>query len=251
MKNLRAVFISIGQALFVSALLFAGICFLAPVRSRSSFLSLPIRTTVACSAQAGCYFLTPPNTMAVVIARFSSQGTITDSRGDVWTRDQCVTFTGNCSYHTNFGSFCGVGVSCTTGVQLSFSGDQFSDVLILIYDGNWNFDAGNLGTYADQNSVFPDCTNGGDCPYAWTLPIDTEAGALILAWGESCPPNSGGVVRSGPGYTLEGKATCVFAEDMIAPTTGVYIGSWMGRNADGSESGGGHWLAGIAAYKKQ
>lgn len=221
--------------------------------AQSQALSLPRQKPVTCSAngspQTSCYFLMPPNSTAFLFARFSASGQVTGSRGETWTRDQCVTFTGDCEFHANFGNFCSP--SCLAGDTLAFSGDQFTDVIILVYDGTWNFDAGNFGTYANQNSVFPDCTNGGDCPYAWTLPIETEAGALIHSWGESCPPNSGGVIRPGPGFTLEARSTCLFVEDMIAPTTGVYIGSWMGRNADGTESGGGHWLAGVAAYKRQ
>ena len=209
-------------------------------------LSLPSRTPIFCSSQSGCTLLTPPNSTAILIGRFSANGAISGTLGETWTRDQCVTYTGDCAYHANFGPFCGVGASCVGGTKLTFSGDQFSDILILIYDGTWNFDAGNFGTYANQNSVFPDCTNGGDCPYPWTLPIDTEAGALIIAWGEC----GGGVVRPGPDFTLEGSGTYVFAEDRIAPATGVYIGSYMLRLPDGNESGGAHWLAGVAAYKR-
>jgi hypothetical protein len=219
-------------------------CFIS---TQPQSLSLPILAPVACSAQTGCFFLTRPNTTVMVIARFSGNGAITDDRGSKWTRDQCVTFTGDCIFHANYGAFCGPGGSCTAGVTLSFSGDQFQHVLILVYDGTWNLDAGNFGTYANQNSVFPDCVNGQDCPYAWTLPIETEAGALIIAWGDGTP----GFVRPGPGFTLEGNASGVFAEDMIAPTTGVYIGSWMPRCTDGTEQCSGHWLAGVAAYKRQ
>src|SRR5271157_3170523 len=130
-------------------------------------LSLPSRVPVACSAQAGCYFLTYPNTTVMAIARFGSGGAIKGSLGETWTLDQCVTYTGDCIFHANFSSSL---IGSVAGDKLTFSGNQFSDVLILVYDGAWSFDAGNFGTYAGQNSAFPDCTNGGDCPYAWTLP---------------------------------------------------------------------------------
>jgi hypothetical protein len=219
--------------------------FLTPAKPQ--VLSLPVVTPVACSAQAGCSFMARPNTTAILIGRITGNGAITGSLKETWTRDQCVTFTADCIFHANFGAFCGVGNSCTGGDKLTFSGNAFSDVLILVYDGGWSFDAGNFGTYANQNSVFPDCKNGGDCPYSWTLPIETEAGALIICWGEA----GGQVIRPGPWFTLEGHATYLFAEDLIAPATGTYIGSWMLRNPDGTESGGAHWLAGVAAYKKK
>jgi hypothetical protein len=216
------------------------------VRANSP-LSLPSRQPVACSAQTGCFFLTYPNTTVFVVARFGAGGTVKGTLGETWTRDQCGSYTGTCIFHASFSStLINCQPSCAAGDKLSFSGDQFSDVLILIYDGLWGFDAGNFGDYDNQNSAFPDCANGGDCPYAWTLPIDTEYGALIISWGEA----GGQIIRPGPWYTFEGKGTYVFVEDLIAPATGVYTGTWMLRNPDGSESGGAHWLAGIAAYKR-
>lgn len=131
-----------------------------------------------------------------------------------------------------------------------FPSGTFTDLDVLQYDGNWGFVIGQQGSYAAQNSPFPDCTNGGDCPYNWTLPVEVDAGNLLIAysWSNSTGP---GLATPGFGYNIEASDGFLVIEDMIAPVGGVpYFGSLGGRMSDGSPSGGSHWVMGISVYAR-
>jgi len=188
-----------------------------------------------------------PKTTGIIVARQSANGTLTDSIGDVWTKDQCNPYdNGDCIFSTRFN------VSVLTGnVQLTFPANEGSEVYLLTYDGVWTFDQGNYGTYAAQNYPFPDCANVGDCPYGWTVPVEVNSGELLITWAYS--NTSAQLAHAGFGYTVEASSGTFAVEDMFAPTDSVYIGTLQWKSLDGTfpqGAGGSHWLMGVAAYQR-
>lgn len=209
-------------------------------------IGLPYRAPIYCSGPAGncAYQLVYPGTTGIIVARQAGAVTITDSMGNVWTRDWCSPFdNGDCVFSTHF--------SVLAYDKITFPPNTGYEVFLLLYNGTWNFDSGQYGTYADQNYPFSDCTNGGDCPYSWTLPVDANAGDLLISWANSNVSGAHFVPHPGLGWSVEGNSGTFAVEDMLAPTKGVYIGALEWQNPDGSDNGGGHWLMGIAEYKKQ
>jgi hypothetical protein len=186
-----------------------------------------------------------PGTTGIIMARFSSVETLADSIGNVWTRDQCTNFTGDCAFSTRFN------IPYPMGDTITFPPGEGTDAYLLIYDGTWNFDSGSTGDYSISNSAFPsDCTNGQDCPYSWTPPLDAVPGALLIAWADANSTGKG-IASPGFGFNIEASDGTFAVEDMIAPLKSVYIGSLEWKNADGSDSGGSHWLMGFAEYRCQ
>lgn len=189
--------------------------------------------------------LVAPGTTGIIVARQTGSATLTDSIGDVWSRDQCTAYdSGDCIFSTHFVN------QNNSGVNVTFPAGTGNNVWMLTYNGIWNFDSGQYGTYADQNYPFPnDCTNGGDCPYSWTLPVDAVPGALLIGFANA--QSSGpGLARAGFGFNIEASDGIFAVEDMITPVSGIYIGNLEWRNADGTDAGGSHWLMGVAEYRR-
>lgn len=207
-------------------------------------ISQPVAVPTHCTASTECKIIMLPNTTAILIAKESGSGTIIDSLGGAWIRDECTPFdNGECIFHAQLNA------PYPIGDVLTFPAGGYPDVYILQYEGLWNFVVGEYGTYNDQNSVFPDCTNGQNCPYDWTLPVEADAGNLLVAY--SFPNSSGpGIPKPGLGYNIEASDGFLAIEDMIAPIEGVYIGSLIWKNSDGSSGGGSHWLMGIGVYAR-
>ena len=206
--------------------------------------SLPKYPAIHCSAlQNNCYFpLVYPGTTGIIVARQAQGVSVTDNHGNTYVQDQCTNYdNGDCAFHVQF--------TVQENVQVSFSGGAY-DVYMLLYDGTWDYVKGQIGDYSTQNYPFSDCTNGQSCPYYWTLPIETDAGNLLISWGNA---NAAGtqLFKPGFGYTMEGSDGVFCVEDMIAPVGGVYFGNLESRLPDGSENGGSHWLMGLAAYKRR
>jgi hypothetical protein len=211
-------------------------------------LSQPSRQVITCSGTANnCVYPWVINgNTGIIVATGAGSATLVDSLGDVWTRDQCgISDNGNCVFSTHFTVPYPI-----ANVKITFPPNSGWEVYLLSYNGNWTFDQGNYGTYATNNSVFSDCTNGNDCPYSWTLPVEVDAGELLISFADS---NANGLMLAQPGFgfNIEASDGHTAVEDMLAPTAGVYIGSLEWRFTDGSPSGGSHWLMTTAAYQKQ
>lgn len=224
--------------------------FALPVCAQNQSLSLPLRTPVHCAPEYNqtCLY---PGVMAgmtgIIVAR-ETTGTITDWLGDTWVKDVTVPFNGNSIYHTIFT------ISYPSSDQLTFPAGQGNDVWLLLYSGTWAFDVGITNSYAGQAQIPPDCMNVngqpvGDCPYNWTLPIAADAGELLIAWSDN---NATGklLARPGPGWSIEASDGTFAVEDMLAPVEGPYIGALTWKSPNGAETGGSHWLMGLAAYKR-
>lgn len=213
-------------------------------------ISLPSRMPIHCTSSP-CQIVVWPNTTQILVAKESGFGAITDSLGGTWVRDGCTPYdNGECIFHAN------INAAYPIGDTLTFPSGGYTDVEVLQYDGTWNFVAFQCGTYAGQcgtlgseNDVFPDCRGVGDCPYDWTLPVEVDAGNLLVAY--SFPQASGpGIPKPGLGWSIEANDGFLAIEDMIAPTEGVYIGSLIWKSPDGASDSGSHWLMGIGIYAK-
>jgi hypothetical protein len=226
--------------------------FLLPAQPQGT-MSLPFRAPVYCMGKVGAgvvnacsYPFVLPNTTGILICRQCQASPPVDNHGDVWHQDQCSPFdNGDCAYSTHFN------VSYETGgPTVTFPAGEGFEVFLLMYSGNWTFDQGQIGTYDQQNSAFSDCTNGGDCPYHWTLPVEVDPGELLITWDNANTYNSG-IAVPGFGWNIEGNGGNFAIEDMIAPVRSSYIGSMQWNDLTGYNGGGSHWLMGIAAYVKQ
>lgn len=212
-------------------------------------ISIPIVAPSHCTRANGqlqdsgeCKVIMYPGTTAIIVAKESGSGTITDSLGSIWLRDFCnPQDNGECIFHAQLNA------PYPIGDVFTFPSGGYADVYIFQYQGIWNFLIGQSGSYssgnAGGNTPFPDCP-GGNCPYNWTLPVEADAGNLLIAY--SFPQSSGpGIPKPGLGYSIEVNDGFLAIEDMIAPIGGVYIGSltWTNLNS--------HWLMGIGVYAKQ
>lgn len=206
-------------------------------------ISQPSREPMHCTANP-CKITVLPNTTQILVATQASSGTITDSLGGTWIQDFCTRFdNGICQFHAQFN------YSYPIGDVLTFP-NGFAHIFVLQYAGALTFVIGQQGAYDAQNAPFPDCTNGQDCPYDWTLPVEPDAGNLLIAY--SFANSTGpGLPTPGFGYNIEASDGFLAIEDMIAPIGGVpYIGSLTWRMPDGTPSGGSHWVMGIGVYAR-
>lgn len=206
--------------------------------------SLPWSKPIACSGPANnCAY--PPLTngyTAIIVARLAGQPITV--YGQTVKPDFTGTFTGDSIYHFAFTS-----LPSTSGINVTFPPGTAPDAFLLLYEGIWQYDKGASGDYARQNSAFPDCINGQDCAYWWTTPIVPEKGELLVAFGNSNATGCG-AFRPGPGWTIEATG-CIFAvEDKIATVEAPDIGSMYSSMLNGNDTGGTHWLMGLAAYRK-
>jgi hypothetical protein len=232
-------------------LLFAG-----TLHAQAPLMTLPARVPTHCvvpgkflgNVPNSCKFITVPGMTVFVVTR-TATGTITDSEGNTWTQDFCVAYNGNCIYHTfpNVQAFPELDT-------LTFPPNEGLEAVVLQYQNigstRWTFDQAKQGNYQGNNSTFADCTNGQDCPYWWTAPVEVQQGELLIEWGDSVASGPG-IIVPGFGYNLEYSDGIFAVADMLAPVPGVYIGSMQSFNSDGSQSGGSHWLLGVAAYQQQ
>lgn len=223
-------------------LLFCGSCY--------GQFSVPARKPIICSGPANncpAFIVTSGQTVIVVARLMRGQPikvTVGYSAGQTVQPDYVVPFNGDAIYHFSFGL-----LPYPTGVVVTFPRDTGYSVFLLLYEGTWSYSKGAEGDYANQNSVFPDCQNEGDCPYWWTQPIVPNKGDLLISFADS---NSYfcGAFRPGPGWAMEA-IDCNFAvEDKIATVEAPDIGSMYASNTDGSDGGGSHWLMGLASYRR-
>jgi hypothetical protein len=154
------------------------------------------------------------------------------------------TFTKDAIYHFTFNS-----LPYPTGVNVQFPPNTGYSVFLLLYEGTWQYRTGARGDYSFSNSVFPDCSNGNDCPYWWTQPIVPDKGDLLIAFGNSNASGCG-AFRPGPGWAIEATACVFFVEDKIATVEAPDIGSMYNSFPDGSDGGGSHWTMELASYRR-
>lgn len=234
----------------------ATICavFAGPLSAQQQSISIPSRTPTQCSVPGkalgdvsnSCKFLTWPGQTGIIFA-YHAPTAPTDSQGNIWTQDLTVEFDGGSIYHTQFTKF-----SWPAWEYINFAPGEGWNAVIFTYAPPlgtvWAFDQGNQGTYAQQNAPFNDCTNGQDCPYWWTLPVETDAGELLIELGHS---NATGLGLATPamGFNMEWSDGFFFIADIISPVPGVYSGSFIARSQDGTPGGGSHWTSGIVAFK--
>jgi hypothetical protein len=211
-------------------------------------VSLPAKKPIACSGPASnCLFLASNGYTSFIVARLAGQPiTVTIGYGNVQTvkPDYVNTFTGDSIYHLAFTS-----LPYSSGVVVSFGKGAGLDVFILLYEGVWAYSKGAQGDYSNANDVFTDCTDGQNCPYWWTRPVVPQKGDLLISFANSNAVGCG-LFRPGPGWTIEA-TSCIFAvEDKIATVEAPDIGSMYFSLADGSDSGGSHWLMALADYRR-
>lgn len=204
-------------------------------------LSLVSVAPVQCIVGQYCgYPHTLINQTGIAIIRMGPPS-ITDSRGNHWTRDFCMTYTADCFYHAYFTE------TTNPGDQIFYTPyNGGASAVLLMYPGKYDFVGGNVGDYASQNSAFPDCVNNANCPYSWTLPVDTEPGDSEICFAEQNAVGHG-IPRPGWGFQVEFNnqlpdQAAVAVLDKISPG-GVEFCSleWAGPS---------HWLAGLAVYRK-
>jgi len=193
-----------------------------------------------------CSFYTFAGSTLVAIVH-PGPPTIVDSQGNIWTKRFSFPFTSDAIYDTQITQ---QNPDTITFANLSpYPENQGNFIIVLMYKGLWNYVGSQFGSYAGQNSPFSDCTNGNNCPYDWTMPIEADAGDLLI--GFSNPEGSGlGVPKPGFGYQIEFSNGLVAVEDMIAPIEGPYIGAMTWKDANGSDSGGTHWVMGLVQYRR-
>lgn len=216
-----------------------------PLCAQQQSLGLPSSIPVHCGTVSSCtYPLVYPSTTGIVVMTQTGTATLADNYGDTWTKDFCTNYdNGNCIFSTHFN------VPYPTSLTVTFPSGPSYHIYMLTYSGTWNFVLGQQGTYNNQNAPFPDCTNGGNCPYNWTLPINADAGDMLIGWSNS-NSSGAGLAMPGFGFNIEASDGYLAVEDMIAPIEGAYAGSLTWRNADGSSGGGSHWVMGLAQYRR-
>lgn len=208
--------------------------------------SVPARKPIICSGPANnCVWPAVTNGYTgIVIARIMRGQSIT-IQGQTVQPDYVGAFNGNAIYHFAFTSL----PDYPVGVTVTFPENTGYKVFLLLYEGTWTYSKGAQGDYSNANSVFPDCQDGGDCPYWWTQPIVPDPGDLLIAFADANQRDCS-AFGPGPGWTMEA-VDCNFAvEDKIATVEAPEIGSMYQRALDGSDSGGSHWLMGLAAYSR-
>lgn len=222
-----------------------------PAMAQQQSLSQPAMVPIICSGQATTctYPVIAPGNTGVIVALRSSGINITDTYGDIWTRNFCVQFDGDCIFSTHFN------VQYPSGndvVTFSYNPSGSQTIIMLKYAGLWNFVLGQQGTYAagsaGGNAPFPDCP-AGDCPYNWTLPVAADPGDLLVSWSNS---NATGPMLAEPGLGFDVEASTGFlaVEDMVVPKEGPYIGALTWRLTNGLGTGGSHWLMGLAQFRR-
>jgi len=193
-----------------------------------------------------CTFYAIAGNTGIVIAHAGFS--ITDSQGNAWTQDfmtrEFLTDTVYSVHFTQTGSD-----TITFLNKQVFPANYGNFIIVLMYEGNWNYVGSQFGSYNDQNSVFGDCANGQACPYNWTLPVEADPGDLLI--GVSNPESYGpGIVKAGAGYQIEFSNGLFAIEDMIAPIEGAYIGALTWKMPNGSDGGGSHWVMGLVQYRR-
>lgn len=231
-------------------LLILSLLFALPVCAQNQSLSLPLAVPVHCAPKQNipCVFRGALAGRTGIIVGRETIGALTDTLGDTWTKDVTVPFNGNSIYHTNFT------IAYPSPTAITFQPGEGDDVWMFVYDGSWKFDVGITNSYAGQAQIPPDCMSisgqpVGDCPYNWTLPIAADAGELLIAWADN---NATGLLlaKPGPGWWLEASDGKFAVEDMFAPVEGPYIGALTWKFSDGTNTGGSHWLMGLAAFRR-
>jgi hypothetical protein len=216
---------------------------------------IPTRCAIAGKALGdvpnSCLFETWPGMTQILVGQNIPNGVV-DTEGSTWIKDFCVSFDNDCIYHTIPAQ-----QLYPSDEYIKFAPGEGYSAVVMLYAGTWAFDQANCGSYAiagvaacaGQNTPFADCPPGGDCPYWWTLPVEVDAGELLIEWGNSAATGPG-VIVPGFGYNLESSDGKFAVADMIAPIAGVYVGSMQANNPDGSQGGGSHWLLGVAAFQQ-
>jgi hypothetical protein len=223
--------------------------FAIPVHAQQRSISLPVRAPVYCPPSANGYLAstcgypyTIAGTTGVVFVRNAPSG-FTDSQGNIWTKDVCTGFDVDCFYHTMFTK------TGLPGDTLIFPPNEGLNAFLLMYNGTWDFVAGAIGDYANQNSWLG-AVNGQGYDANVTFPVEALPGDLIIG-GSSSQSICCLLPKAGFGFQIEASNGMMAVEDMIAPVESPYSGTITWKNADGSDGGGGHWLMAVAVYRKR
>jgi len=246
-----AVVLSIAALFQASALAQAP---LPPLPQQIQSIGLPMRVPVYCftppdgPATSACTFQAFAGNTGVIISHSDhGGGSFTDSQGNIWTQRFALPFDDDALYDTHFMQS---GPDTITIINNQVFPPNYGNfIIILIYEGQWSYVGFNWGSYDTLNSVFSDCRNGNNCPYNWTLPLEADPGDLLI--GFSDPESYGpGLAKPGSGYQVEFSNGLLAVEDMIAPIEGAYMGVLTWKNLNGSDSGGSHWVMGLAQYRR-
>jgi hypothetical protein len=123
------------------------------------------------------------------------------------------------------------------------------EAMLFMYAGTWDFISGAIGDYANQNAALG-AQNGEGYDKNYTMPVEAMAGDMLIGFSDA-NSTGGHLAKAGFGFQIEQSDGLMAVEDMIAPTEGVYIGSLIWKQNDGYDSGGTHWLMGVAVYRKR
>ncbi len=139
------------------------------------------------------------------------------------------------------------------GDTISFPANTVSSAVVFMYAGTWDFIKGVQGDYANENAQLGGI-NGQSYDGAWTEPVEFVAGDLQIAWTSESQIGMA-LPKPGEGFSVEfnnalPNQVAFAVEDKITPVDGVYIGSLTWKDATGGDTGGGHWLMGLAGYRR-
>jgi hypothetical protein len=180
----------------------------------------------------------------IVVTRYG-QGSITDPY-NAWSLDGSINGFGNDSiYHTVFTE------PGSDGDVIKIIGNTpVYQAYLLQYSGQWDFVAGIQGTYDYQNSLFPDGINGGNYDIFTAGPLECAAGDLLVFFTDANTGYGVGVPKPGEGWNTEATNGVFTVLDKIVPVNGAYWGNMEWKMPNGTDSGGTHWLAYLAEYRR-
>jgi len=217
--------------------------------SSQQFIGLPASVPTYCSTVIGgpaittCPFRTLAGHTGIMIGHFNhGGGNIIDSQGNLWTQRVATPFDDDTIYDTYFTKD---GPDYITVINNQvFPASLGNFIVVFVYDGIWNYVGNAEGDYKNQNAPFSDCANGGNCQYNWTMPVEAEAGDLLIGFSDSNNSLSVGVPRPAAGYQIEFNNGLFAIEDMIVPLEGTYIGSLKWEFITS------HWVMELVQYRR-
>ena len=224
------------------------------LRAQQQSVSLPMFNPIVCTPSltgyvTGCSFITHTGTAVVIVLgaydAVTGTSTLTDSQGNAISFDvaSCTPYDdGLCAYHFQM-------AQSNVWETIQCQPHQCFAMTVLMYAGTWDFVTGNSGTYATENAQLG-AQNGGNYDANWTEPIEAQAGDMLIGYSFSNTPCCG-TPKPGMGFQMESSTGQFAIEDMLAPVSGVYIGTLTWKRADGYDTGGSHWIMGLACYRRR